>query len=1410
MGLIAVILAVGIALQAPFVQLIVLRAFVIPQIEKSTELNIKLGQCNIGFLQRTIGLFDVQVQDQEVRLLSIEKLVLHWDRDQANGQWTQIESVDLEQITADLTALERWKNRQEQDSAAIAPSDDSNTFGFSVDQMNITGLTAEVENGASIVIHDAHMSEIDLKGKDQRLKLDDCSGLAVLSVSNADQPDQIRLDIASVKGVVDSDGEQWSIASFSAVTSGFSASINRTSGRDNWDLDIQFEEALDVDSIPWSPAAHNVASAVLKSGERPRLGGRVWRNAETRSFESSLSPAGLSSIGTRTDSLKLSMDTSGDWQVGGAVDMRWRTAQKIMVPLLSSQQIPFVMEWSEADLTSLIEWQVSPMKQSISLNLPFEKPLFVQCNSMCSPSWTPVALQGSFEELHAPDTPFNGDSWSGQLHAEIGVEQTTVNVLATSNASETIELQVAKTLDKDSMNRHLILANWDVQSPLIPVTGSTEFSYDDSAWQMQANADLNGIQSLGLPSEKEWSLFASLNLRASGNVRHQWSAALETRNINLLENGRPMAFSRFDAIARNSPDSLQLEWHSDVSNGKLVAENDLETWREWIQRNLHGEEQVQRAPLLDLRGSLMDFRPLALLTGSSLDFAPLSQFSASNDSDGLLITADIPSFSSGPLWGTGLTLNWKAQEKSKIEISLDTLLNEGYTLGFDLRASLLTGDSWQGALSWNNEHQAKPADLTFSMDAPDAANGTLEITHFEWPIFEQHLHLIGNGDFINWSNERGTSPVLSSRPVKLTSEDWSLEAQASLVDFNHWIVDIGFDLETGKYSPYDGSNSVAFSSLAGRLIAESNGDNQDADLNFGASHVSWKGENISDLVFSGIGWTDAFTFETISKLGDGGLQIEGDFGKNQAPLFQADWIFQGIEIQSINQLIPENAVALHGTVDGHLQSEWNDGELHLIGTVHTDSLTTNVPAIGTEYVIAADAEFTPEFIQINQGEIRDRLGANARLNGTAYHEKFKNWDLDFGIDATLEAIELMNLAPKEDAYFFGQAIGTGDINVSGFGEQLRVEANLIADEGTDFSIPLDAIGDENYAQFIQFKSQEDDTVPTEKRGDFSNVILDIGLDIRPDAIARILFNQNTGEEITGRTEGHLDLRVDDFEKITLNGALEITKGTYFFTLQNLINKTFDIVPGGTIEWFGDPYEAQINLLTSYQTRAKLNPLLPDEPNLPGRVPVELSLALNGALFAPEIGFNIQIPEANSRLEALVEGALLNEEEIQRQAISLLVINQFVSQDPLTSALGGFQGEGKTSGFIANQLGHWISQISPGVDLGLDYANDDLSGEQELALALSTQLFDERLRIEGAVGAQTVGQMSTDDIQIQDVTISYDLDSKGQYQVTGHSKSNPSMVNALDGTSSQGVGIRMKHEFDNWGDWRKKDKQDGEK
>ena len=43
-----------------------------------------------------------------------------------------------------------------------------------------------------------------------------------------------------------------------------------------------------------------------------------------------------------------------------------------------------------------------------------------------------------------------------------------------------------------------------------------------------------------------------------------------------------------------------------------------------------------------------------------------------------------------------------------------------------------------------------------------------------------------------------------------------------------------------------------------------------------------------------------------------------------------------------------------------------------------------------------------------------------------------------------------------------------------------------------------------------------------------------------------------------------------------------------------------------------------------------------------------------------------------------------------------------------------------------------------MDVGLDYAQDELSGEQALGLALSTQILNDRLHIEGELGAQTFG------------------------------------------------------------------------
>ena len=177
-----------------------------------------------------------------------------------------------------------------------------------------------------------------------------------------------------------------------------------------------------------------------------------------------------------------------------------------------------------------------------------------------------------------------------------------------------------------------------------------------------------------------------------------------------------------------------------------------------------------------------------------------------------------------------------------------------------------------------------------------------------------------------------------------------------------------------------------------------------------------------------------------------------------------------------------------------------------------------------------------------------------------------------------------------------------------------------------------------------------------------------------------------------------------------------------------------------------------------------------------------------------------VPTADSRIQALVEGSLVSEEEVQRQALGLLTLNQFIPSDPTEAAIGGFIQSAQSTQFLANQLGHWISQIAPAMDVGLDYAHDALSGEQAVGLALSTQLLNDRLHIEGELGAQTTGTVNAEDFQIQDLTVSFDLTENGDIQLTGHSRQNASLTNAIEGEAVQGVGIRFKWAFDRWGAW----------
>lgn len=271
------------------------------------------------------------------------------------------------------------------------------------------------------------------------------------------------------------------------------------------------------------------------------------------------------------------------------------------------------------------------------------------------------------------------------------------------------------------------------------------------------------------------------------------------------------------------------------------------------------------------------------------------------------------------------------------------------------------------------------------------------------------------------------------------------------------------------------------------------------------------------------------------------------------------------------------------------------------------------------------------------------------------------------------------------------------------------------------------------------------------------------------------------------------------------GDVVLDKGDYLFTLQSVINKRFKIEPGGKISFNGAPMDASIDLEAIYTTRAAPYNLYPDfddtRESLKKRIPVECQLVLQDDLKSPTISTGIHMPTADAETRNLLENATSTDEELMKQFLSLLVINNFYSVTGFGTQDMGTTGSiaGVTaSELLSNQLSNWLSQISDDFDIGVNYRPGDEITRDEVEVALSTQLLDDRVIISGNVdvGGQETNP-STDASNTPYIMGDFDV----EFRVTDNVSIiafNRARDELLFETApyKQGVGISYKEEFNN--------------
>ncbi len=494
-------------------------------------------------------------------------------------------------------------------------------------------------------------------------------------------------------------------------------------------------------------------------------------------------------------------------------------------------------------------------------------------------------------------------------------------------------------------------------------------------------------------------------------------------------------------------------------------------------------------------------------------------------------------------------------------------------------------------------------------------------------------------------------------------------------------------------------------------------------------------------------------------------------------------------VTDLRGMISTNAFKIKGTTT----------KPELSGMIKLQKTSFLVNYLQTKYSFTDSVYVENNAFVFNELKLFDSRGDSAYLDGDIKHTHFSDITLNLGINAN--KFMFLNTNVEDNELYYGKAFASGLIHVQGTTDNIVIRVDAKTEKDTEFFIPLTSaseVSEKNFITFVNtnitdFKEKKSDNYEV----DLTGIQLDLNLEITPEAEAQIILDETIGDIIKGSGSGNLELDIDTKGDFEMRGAFEIEKGNYMFTLPSVISKKFDVEKGGTITWTGDPYNARIDLNAVYRLKKiPLYDLLLDEDYRETKLPVNCKIGMTDKLMSPKIRFKIEVDENDDRINSQLQN--LPSDELNKQFLSLLVINRF---QPLPGMGSGVENRtsdinlGANAGeLLTGQLTHWLSQISDDFDIGVQYHASDTISSGQVEVALSTQLLNDRMVINGNLNYG--GQQTNTSNLVGEFDIEYKITKNGKLRVKYYNKANNNLIYE-SAPYKQGVGLFYKKDFNHF-------------
>lgn len=582
------------------------------------------------------------------------------------------------------------------------------------------------------------------------------------------------------------------------------------------------------------------------------------------------------------------------------------------------------------------------------------------------------------------------------------------------------------------------------------------------------------------------------------------------------------------------------------------------------------------------------------------------------------------------------------------------------------------------------------------------------------------------------------------------------------------------------------------------IIAQWNNNDKSIDLSLAAQRG-----NLKTLEAKGI-------YQTQSKKLDGTIRLN----KLKANIFQPFVTF----------LISD----LKGLATGDLEVHGTIKEPVFNGDINLQKVGFMINYLKTRYSFTKSVKVKDNNILINDLVLYDSNSNKCELDGTITHKYFKNFYFDLNLKGN--NFEFLNTTEKDNNLFYGKAYATGTVKIFGNPKSLTMNIDARTEKNSLLAIPLGNkttdVSDIRFVRYVdrtpkiilpEYDYEKEQNKKEGYRVNLNGLKLNINLEVTPDATAQIIFDSKIGDMIQGNGYGSIRMDINTQGKFSMYGTFNIENGDYLFTLQNVINKHFKVLRGGTVTWNGNPTDATIDIEANYPVRASLYdllaPTMEEKANeYRSRIPINCQISLTGKLLNPEPIFEINVPNS-TQMQTLVNSAISNQDELNKQFISLLVLGSFLPDQSMTRqgndapTSSGFNPVGTTGmEFLSNQLSRWLSQISQDFDIGVNYRPGTELTTQELEVALSTQLLNDRVSINGNFDVGGTSTQSSSLNQTNNIVGDFEIDYKpwksGKVRFKAFNRPNESYISEVT-DYKQGIGISYKEDFNTFGELFKK-------